>query len=49
MRTKNLLAKLESWRGDEAHITYKPLQQKKLPAGMDNFLFKVAAAEGWAQ
>jgi hypothetical protein len=49
VRTKNLLAKLESWKGDQPHITYKLLQQKKLPAGMDNFLFRVAAAEGWAQ
>jgi hypothetical protein len=50
-KTKALLARLESLKTvneetGEGYITFEALQERKLPAGLDRFLFIVAVAEG---
>jgi hypothetical protein len=51
VKTKQLLSKLDSLKvkgaeGQSNLISLHDLQQKKLPPGMDRFLFAVASAEG---
>jgi hypothetical protein len=49
MKTKELLGKLEQLKvehEDGTYIDYKTLQNTKLPANMDRFLYSVATAEG---
>lgn len=51
MKTKDLLTKLESLKVEDPddnkmYITLEALQSRKLPPGMDRFLYAVAAAEG---
>lgn len=51
VKTKELLTKLESLKVEDEddnkmYITLEALQSRKLPPGMDRFLYGVAAAEG---
>lgn len=51
VKTKDLLTKLEGLRVEDTedqklYITLESLQNRKLPPGMDRFLYNVAAAEG---
>jgi len=50
LKTKDLLTKLESLKVEDStdhklYITMEGLQQHKIPAGMDRFLYAVASAE----
>jgi hypothetical protein len=43
-KTREIIANLESLRGDAPAITLEALQERKLPAGMDRFLFNLAVS-----
>jgi hypothetical protein len=46
IKTKTLLQKIDSLRGEEGLLTPEKLAEAKLPTQMANFVFSIAAAEG---
>ncbi len=40
---------MQSLRGDDGFVTMEELQERKVPPGMDRFIFSVALAEKWTK